>query len=387
MHTILHRLRRPLFLAAGLALTGTLAAAPRELTVYFGTYTRGASQGIYVARLHLETGALTRPELAAASTNPSFLALHPNGRFLYAVNEVSAFAGEKTGAVSAFAIDPVTRRLTLLNQQPSRGAGPCHLMVDKRGAHVLVANYGSGTVAVLPIGRDGRLGAPTSFARHTGSSVNPRRQQEPHAHTIQLDPANRFAVAADLGADKLFLYRFDGRRGTLSPHDPPHVALPPGSGPRHFAFRPDGRFAWGINELLSTLTVFRYEARRGTLTPMQTVSTLPPDFTGNNTTAEVVVHPSGRFVYGSNRGHDSVAVFAADRRTGELTLVEHEPTLGRTPRNIAIAPGGRWLLAANQGSDNVVVFRIDPATGALSPGGHTLSVPAPVCVRFLPPTR
>lgn len=372
-----------LVLSLCFAMAGPLAAAPKELTVYLGTYTRGASKGIYTARLNTETGALTAPNLAAESTNPSFLALHPGGRFLYAANEVPEFAGEKSGSVSAFAIDPRTRALTPLNQQSSRGAGPCHLVVDKAGRNVLVANYSGGTVTVLPIGRDGRLAPASASRQHTGSSVNPRRQQEPHAHSINLDPANRFAFAADLGADKVFIYRFDSRKGTLAPNDPTHVALAPGAGPRHFAFRPDGRFAYVINELLSTATVFSYDARRSALMEAQTVPTLPAEFTGNSTTAEIVVHPSGKFVYGSNRGHDSITVFAADRGTGRLSLVEHEPTQGKTPRNFAIEPSGRFLLAANQASDSVVVFRIDPATGALAPTGHSISVPSPVCVRFL----
>jgi 6-phosphogluconolactonase len=372
-----------LFLHASLALAFSLQAAPRDITVYFGTYTRGESKGIYSAQLNPDTGALTALELAAPAVNPSFLALHPGGRFLYAANEVPEFNGEKSGSVSAFAIDPATRKLSPLNQQSSRGAGPCHLVVDKDGRHVLVANYSGGTVAVLPIGKDGRLAPASAFIQHTGSSVNPRRQKEPHAHSINLDPANRFAFAADLGVDKVFSYRFDSRRGALAPNDPPHVALAPGSGPRHFAFRPDGRFAYVINELLSTITAFSYDARRGTLMEIQTVPTLPAGFTGNSTTAEVVVHPGGKFVYGSNRGHDSITVFAADRRTGKLTFVEHEPTQGKTPRNFAIAPGGRFLLAANQASDSVAVFGIDQATGALTPTGHSLNVPMPVCVRFL----
>jgi 6-phosphogluconolactonase len=372
-----------LFLLTSLALAFNLQAAPRDLTVYLGTYTRGESKGIYSAQLNPDTGALTALELAAPAVNPSFLALHPGGRFLYAANEVPEFNGEKSGSVSAFAIDPATRKLSPLNQQSSRGAGPCHLVVDKDGRHVLVANYSGGTVAVLPLGKDGRLAPASAFIQHTGSSVNPRRQQEPHAHSINLDPANRFAFAADLGVDKVFSYRFDSRRGALAPNDPPHVALAPGSGPRHFAFRPDGRFAYVINELLSTITAFSYDARRGTLTEIQTVPTLPAGFTGNSTTAEVVVHPGGKFVYGSNRGHDSITVFAADRRTGKLTFVEHDPTQGKTPRNFAIAPGGRFLLAANQASDSVAVFGIDQATGALTPTGHSLNVPMPVCVRFL----
>jgi 6-phosphogluconolactonase len=320
---------------------------------------------------------------AGGIKNPSFLAIHPSGRFLYAVCEVNDLAGKPGGGVTAFSLDGRTGRLSLLNQQTSGGKGPCHLVVDATGTNVLVANYGGGSVAVLPIGEDGRLKEPSCFIQHAGSSVNPRRQQGPHAHSINVDPGNRFAMVADLGLDKVLVYRFDARRGQLEPNDPPSVALKPGAGPRHFSFHPDGHHAYVINELHSTITALGYDAQRGKLTAIQTVSTLPAGFEGNNSTAEVQVHPSGRFVYGSNRGHDSIAIFAVDAPTGKLTPVGHELTQGETPRNFALDPTGTWLLAENQRTGTVVVFRIDQQTGKLSATGQVLEIPSPVCIKFL----
>ncbi|MBI3850591.1 MAG: lactonase family protein [Verrucomicrobia bacterium] len=363
-------------------------AASRDVAavlVYFGTYSNAKSKGIYVSRLDLVTGKLSDPELAVETTNPSFLALHPSHRFLYAVGEMENFGGKKTGAVSAFAIDTATGRLTLLNQKASGGAGPCHLVVDKTGKNVLVANYSGGSVAVLRIESDGKLAEATAFIQHTGSSANPQRQKEPHAHSINLDAANRFAFAADLGLDKILVYKFDAGKGTLVPNDPPFAIVNPGAGPRHFAIHPNQRFAYVINEMQCTVTAFNLDARRGALKEFQTISTLPdgvavrPEFS----TAEVQVHPSGKFLYGSNRGHDSIAVFTLDEKTGKLALIENQPTQGKIPRNFGIDPTGAFLLAANQDSDNVVVFRINAKTGRLTPTGQSVEVGAPVCVKFL----
>jgi 6-phosphogluconolactonase len=256
--------------------------------------------------------------------------------------------------------------------------------VDASGKAVLVANYGGGSIAGLPIGSDGRLGAAKAFVQHTGSSVNPRRQEGPHAHGIYLDAMNRYAFVPDLGLDKILIYRWNAPRIELEPNDPPSVAVAPGAGPRHFAFHPGGRFAYVINELLSSVTVLAYDPLRGALEEVQTISTLPDGFAGNSTTAEIVVHPSGRFLYGSNRGHDSLAIYTIDAQTGRLTSVGHEPTRGRTPRNFAIDPTGTYLLAANQGSNSVVVFKIDVQTGGLQATGDVLEVPVPVCIVFLP---
>jgi 6-phosphogluconolactonase len=358
-----------------------------KLRVYFGTYTGARSKGIYLGELDLKSGQLTVTGLAATTTSPSFLALHPSGKFLYAVNEIDRFAGQRGGSVSAFAVDPASGALTPLNQEASRGAHPCHIIVDRQGKNVLVANYTGGNVAVLPIAADGRLGPATGFVQHTGSSVNASRQKEPHAHGMTLDAAQRFAFAADLGLDKVLIYRYDANAGTLSPNDPAAGQVPPGSGPRHFVFHPGGRSAYVINELTSTVTTFRYDAATGALEPRQTLSTLPADYTRSNSTAEVAVHPSGKFLYGSNRGHNSIAIFGIDAETGLLTAVGHEPTQGRTPRNFAIDPTGSYLLAANQESNTVVAFRIDPETGRLTATGAPVEVFAPVCVEFVPPAR
>jgi len=355
---------------------------PKAMRIYIGTYTGPKSRGIYQSRLDLATGALSTPELAGEAANPSFLAIHRNGRFLYAVNEVWGPSGKAEAAVSAFAIAPQTGNLTFLNKQPSGGSGPCYVVVDREGSSALAANYGSGSVSVLPIGRDGRLAEATAVIQHKGSGPDPKRQEGPHAHCIDLDPAGRFALAADLGLDKVLVYRFDAAKGTLTPNDPPAAAVAPGAGPRHIAFHPSGRFVYVISEMASSVTAFAYDAARGTLKPLQTLSTLPADFRGGSSTAEIEVHPSGRFLYGSNRGHDSIAIFAV-AEDGTLKALGHQPTHGKTPRHFAIDPTGAYLLAANQGSDNIVVFRIDPSSGRLAPTGAPVTVPAPVCVKYV----
>jgi 6-phosphogluconolactonase len=374
---------------AALALSGPAPAREQAkaapVWVFVGTYTTGTkSEGVYRFALDPDTGKLTDKEVAAKTTDPSFLAVHPNHRFLYAVSEIAAFGGKKTGAVGAFALDPKTGHLTALNKQPSGGAGPCHLVVDRPGKHVLVANYGGGSASAIPIGTDGRLGEPTAVVRHKGSGPNKGRQEGPHAHSINLDGANRFAFVADLGLDKVLVYRFDAAKGTLTPNDPPAVATAPGAGPRHFAFHPDGKHAYVINELDSTITALSYDPERGVLTKVQTVSTLPKGYKGNTTTAEVQVHPSGKFLYGSNRGHDSIVTYRIDAKSGELTYVGHQKDGIKVPRNFGIDPSGTFLLVANQDSNSLVVFRIDPKTGELKPTGHRAEVPKPVCVKFVP---
>ena len=357
-------------------------AAPKSdgTLVYFGTYTGKKSKGIYVSRFDAASGKLTAPELAAEIASPSFLAAHPKANFLYAVNEVSDFEGKKAGAVSAFAIDAATGRLSLLNQQSSVGPGPCHLIADKAGKNMLIANYGGGSVAVFPVQKDGALKPASSFLQHSGSSVDKGRQEAPHAHGIYLDAANRYAFVPDLGQDKVIVYRFEAGQGTLVVNDPPSVSVAPGSGPRHFAFHPNGRFAYVINEMVCTVTAFACDPKRGALTEIQTLSTLPvgesvrPGFS----TAELFAHPSGKFLYGSNRGHDTIVVYAINGKTGKLTLVEHTSTQGKIPRSFGIDPTGKWLLAANQNSDSVVVFGIDAKTGRLTPTGRTVEVGAPV---------
>ena len=354
--------------------------------VYVGTYTKqpeGSGKGIYGYHYDSASGQLVSIGLAAETTNPSFLAVHPNRAFLYAVNEVTHYKGQSSGVVSAFAIDHKTGKLKLLNEVSSRGSDPCYVVVDQTGKFVLVANYTGGNVAVFPILEGGGLGEASAFVQHTGHGTNPQRQEGPHAHYINLSADNRFAVAADLGLDEILIYRFDPTKGTLTASDPKFVSLNAGAGPRHFGFSPNGKFAYAINEMQSTVTAFSYDADRGQLHSLQTISTLPKDFAGANDDAEIQVHPSGKFLYASNRGHDSIAVFAIDESKGTLTALQYVSTQGKVPRNFEIDPTGSRLFVANQKSDNIVIFRIDPKTGRLAPTGDVLHVPAPVCVKFV----
>ena len=364
-------------------LPGVLLAAQGDYLVYFGTYTRDKSKGIYAYRFQPATGKLEPLGLAAETVNPSFLTIHQNRRHLYAVGETGNYEGQKSGLVSAFSMDLKTGKLTLLNKRATRGTSPCHLAIDKTGKTLIVVNYGTGSTIAYPIQSDGSLGAETSFIQHSGSSANPKRQQGPHAHSVNISDDNRFAVVADLGLDQVLVYRLDAATGKLSPNDPPSVKVNPGAGPRHFNFHPNGKYAYVINELQSTVTAFSWDGSRGVLTEIQTISTLPKDFTGDNTTAEVRVHPSGQFLYGSNRGHNSLAIFAIDPSKGTLTPVGHQPTQGQIPRNFNFDPTGAYVFAANQNSDNVVVFKLDQKTGKFSPTSQVLEIGAPVCVRFV----
>ena len=369
-------------LTMSLASTAANAAEPGKFWVFVGTYTNGKSKGIYRMEFDAASGKLSEPTVAAELSNPSFLAVHPTAKYLYAVNEGPGPG--KGGGVTSFALDAKTGLLTRLNQESTVGDGPCHLVVDATGKYVLVANYGGGSVAVLPIGPDGTLGPASDFVQHKGKVFDPRRQGAPHAHSINLDKANRFAVVADLGLDRVFVYKFDPVLGKLTPNDPPSTKLNDRAGPRHFAFHPDGKHAYVINEIDCTVSAFDYDAEHGTLTAVQTIPTMPVAVEPRHSTAEVVVHPSGKFLYGSNRGHDSLAVYSIDPAAGRLKLVEYEPTLGKTPRNFAVDPTGSYVLAENMGSDNIVVFKVDPETGALEPTGQTVKVPAACCVKFVP---
>jgi 6-phosphogluconolactonase len=376
-----------------LAIYALAAPTPKKhkYLMYVGTYTTEAgstSKGIYAYSFDPDNAELTPLGLAAETTNPSFLAVHPNHRFLYAVNEVGNYKGEKSGAVSAFAIDRATGKLTLLNEVASKGADPCYLTVDKTGKYVLVANYTGGSVSVFPVLEDGRLGEASSFIQHTGHGSDPDRQEGPHAHSIDLSPDNRFAIVDDLGLDESLVYRFNSAKGSLSLNDPQvYTTLAkadPGAGPRHFAFHPNGKFAYVINEMQSSVSIFSYDGAGGVLRRLQTISALPKDFSGHKEAAEIEVHPSGKFLYASNRGHDSIAVFAIDPDKGTLTLVEYALTKGQTPRSFEIAPGGSLLFAENEKSNNIVVFSIDAKTGRLTPTGKVLEVAEPVCVKFVP---
>ena len=386
-HSIRHRLLSTanIVLVLSAICTGAPAKHHSKYFVYIGTYTeqRSESKGIYAYRFDSANGQLTPIGLAAETVNPSFLAVHPNRRFLYAVNEVSDYKGEKGGAVSAFAINRATGKLTLLNQVASKGGGPCYISIDKSGKFVLAANYDGGSVAVFPILEDGRLGEASSFVQHMGHGTNPERQEGPHAHSIDVSPDNRFALVDDLGLDETRVYGFDGARGSLVEADSKIAKAAPGAGPRHFAFSPDGKFGYVLNEMQSTVTAFGYDAPDGALHPLQTISTLPKDFVKENTAAEIQVHPSGKFLYASNRGHDSIAVFAIEGNKGTLTLVEYVSTNGASPRSFEIAPGGSSLFAANEKSDNIVLFRINAQTGRLTPAGKVLEVAQPVCVKFV----
>ena len=356
----------------------------RDRLVYVGTYMhKGTSEGIYIYRLDMATGALILVGIAGGVQNPSFLALDPQHRYLYAVNETMTFDGQPGGGVSAFAVDPQSGALTYINSQLTHGGAPCYVSVEQTGRFVYVANYMGGNAAAFPVRADGGLDPASSVVQHTGSGVNLRRQEGPHAHSITLDPTNRFAFVADLGIDKVMVYCLDLEGGTLPPHAPPWVEVEAGAGPRHMAFHPNGHYAYLITEMGNTIIAFAYDAALGTLTALHTVPALPEDFPGRSTCADIHVAPSGKFLYGSNRGHDSIAIYAIDAETGLLTYVDRAPTLGKTPRNFAIDPSGTYLFAAHQDSDSIVTFRIDLETGKLTPTGQVMEVPMPVCVRIL----
>jgi 6-phosphogluconolactonase len=353
--------------------------------MYVGTYTEDGSEskGIYAYRFDSATGRVTSIGLASETTNPSFLAVHPSGLFVYAVNEISNYKGEKSGAVSAFAIDRATGKLALLNQVATNGGDPCYITVDKSGKYVLVANYAGGSIAVFPVLKDGRLGDMSAFVQHTGHGTNPERQEGPHAHSIDMSPDNRFAIVDDLGLDQTLVYPFDGTTGSLAPNQAKIARANPGAGPRHFALHPNGKFAYVINEMQSTVSALRYDPAAGELQPLQTISSLPKTFTGQNEAAEIQIAASGKFLYASNRGHDSIAVFAVDASQGTLSPVEYTSTKGASPRSFEIAPGGSLLFAANEKSDNIVLFRINAQTGRLTPTGRVLEIAQPVCVKFV----
>lgn len=354
-----------------------------EYLVYVGSYNKAKRKGIHAFRFDVKDGQLTPLGLAAEAVNPTFITVDDRGRFLYATKEVTRHEGKRCGAVRAFAIDRKTGKLRFLNEVATGGTVPCYVALDKTGKSAMVANYGSGSVDVIHVRKDGRLGKSTAFVQRAGSSVNPARQEGPHAHMINVSPDNRYALSTDLGLDKVFVYRFDEKNGTLEPNDPVFAVLSPGSGPRHIAWSRNGRFVYVISELKSTITTFSYNAARGVLRKLQTVSTLPRGFKGQSDCAEVAITPSGKFVYGSNRGHDSIAVFAVDSRKGTLTQVERVSTLGKTPRHFAIDPTGSYLLVGNQDSNSLVVFRIDRKTGRLTATGQVYPVSSPACVRFV----
>ena len=363
-----------------LTVTAAKDSPKRKYLLFVGTYTEKESKGIYAYRFDAASSELTPLGIAAEASNPSFLAIDPSHRFLYAVNEIQKYKDANSGVVSAFAIDRQkgdrqTGKLQLLNAAASRGADPCYIAFDKTGKYALVANYTGGSVAVFPVQSDGHIGESSAFVQHVGSSVNRERQAGPHAHWIETTPDNRFAIAVDLGLDELLVYRFDAKTGSLTPNDPPYAKLDPGAGPRHLAFHPNGRFVYVVNELQSSITAFAYNASRGTLNKLKTVSTLPKNFSGSSAAAEIKIHSSAKFLFASNRGDDTIAVFSIDSKTGALTLADYFPTQGKTPRNFEIDPTGKFLFVANQDTNNIAVFQIDSNNGRLTPTKQTLKSP------------
>ncbi len=358
------------------------SSSETEFLMYVGTYTRETSKGIYAFRFDVSSGQVGNLGLAADLRDPSFLALHPTSKYLYAVTESDDYDADGSGAVSSWEIDPVSGILSRLNEVSSRGGWPCHLNLDASGRMLIVANYKGGSVASFPVGADGAVGEASSFFQHQGGSVH-KRQEQPHAHSADFSADDRFAFFSDLGLDQVRVYRADPETAALAPHQPSYVQVAPGSGPRHFAQHPSSRFAYGLNELSSTISVFSFDAEAGELSEVQTISTVPSEYDGESYTAEIYVHPSGRFVYASNRGHNSIAVFAIDSESGQLEARGQVSTRGEWPRNFAFDPTGNFLLAANQNTDNIVVFRIDPESGQLEPTGVELQIDAPVCILFL----
>lgn len=374
--------RRILVLSAIMTMSLSAAAlaadAPSKFRVYIG------GKGLWLGEFDASTGKLTDPQQVSDIDGGGFFAIHPSKKFLYAVGTITANDGQKTGGVSAFAVDEKSGKLTLLNQQSSVGGGPCHVVVDAAGKNVLVANYGGGSVAALPIGVDGKLSPARSSIQHKGSSVNPQRQTAPHAHSINLDAKNKFAFAADLGLDQVLVYKFDGAKGALVPNDPPFAKVADGAGPRHFAFHPTGKYAYVINEIGNTVTAFGYDSEKGTLTEIQTISTLPKDFDGTSYTAEVVVHPTGKYLYGSNRGHNSLAVYSIDEKTGKLTLLEVPLVGGKVPRNFNVDPTGKFILVGNQDDNTISVMRVE-SDGNLKLLRSDVPVATPICIKFVAP--
>ncbi len=379
--------RRDWLRSAATLLTGAMRCPfvrQRKATkflVYVGTYTGPDSKGVYAYRFDAGSGDLQPVGLVGEVVNPSWVTIHPNGKFLYAVSELGN-DGKSNGAVTAFAIDPKTAALTKVNSVSSGGGGACHVVVDKTGKTLMVANYGTGSVGAFAVHDDGSLGEPPVLIQHSGSSVDPRRQRGPHAHGVFLSADNRFLFVPDLGLDEILSYRLDAAKSSIAPNDPPFAKVPPGSGPRHFAFHPKGKFAYAVDEMKSTVTAFQYDAARGALTQMQNISTLPKDFTGVDNSAEIQVDARGRFLYATNRGHDSITVFAI-AKNGRLSVVDNVPSGGKGPRSFRIDPTGAYLLAANQNTNNIVLFAVDAKTGRIKPTGKTAEVSKPVCVQFL----
>lgn len=373
-------------LSTSLMALGFITAAPKPAAdshhlAFVGTYTgKTGSKGVYAFDFDSTTGKLTPKGVAAETPSPSWVLIHPSGKFAYAANEAG-----KDSSITAFSVDSNSAKLTQLNRLPALGGDPCHLSFDKTGKYLFAANYSSGNVVVFPILPDGRLGEHTANVKNAGTlGPNKNRQEGPHAHWVQVSPDNRFVFVSDLGLDAILSYRFDATKGTLTPNDPPSAKLAPGAGPRHVAFSPNGKNVYVVSELNSTVTAFSYDPAKGSLQSLQVVSTLPSDFHGRNDTAEIAVHPNGKWLYASNRGHDSIAVFSIDPATGKLQPTGDFPTRGKEPRHFTVDPSGQYLLAENQNSNSIVVFRIDSASGPLTKVSQADDIPSPVCLAFLP---
>jgi 6-phosphogluconolactonase len=356
---------------------------PDEQLVYIGTYTDEGSQGIYFYRFNHNTGILSYVGVEKGVSNPSFLAISPDKNYLFAVNELSELAGQKSGGVSAFKINKNSGELHFLNQQASGGEDPCYLIVHRDGSYLITGNYSGGNFSVLPIFLDGKLGKAMQIIQHSGSSVNAGRQNAPHVHCVVFDPTGKNLIVTDLGTDKIFIYPFNDKNGVISESGLHFSASRPGAGPRHVTFSPDGKFLYIINELDSTIAAYKYNSIEGSLAEIQIISTLMPDYTGVNNCADIHIHPSGKFLYGSNRGHDSIVLFKRDQNTGILTVIDFTSTRGKTPRNFAIDPSGNYLIVANQKSNSIFTFRIDNHTGKLTVCEASIEIPSPVCIMFL----
>jgi len=379
-------MNRPAFRILFLLLTGLTFMSPStpaaDPLVFISAFRPADEGAIHAFQFDASSGTLKPLKRTTDVDNPFFLAISPDRQFLYSI-DAEKFGGKDDEFVAAYRITGRDGTLTRLNQQSARGTAACYLDIDASGKTVLVANYSTGSVAALPVQNDGSLGKAASFIQHSGSSVNPARQTGPNAHSIVVSPDNRFALAADLGIDKVLIYRLDAATAKIAANvTQPFAALPPGSGPRHLTFHPNGKYFYVINELKNTVTFFDYETENGTLTERQNISTLPDDFTGTTHTADLKITPDGRFLYGTNRGHDSIAMFRiAD--DGLLSHTGNEPSLGGGPQNLLITPDGRWLICANMPGNNVVVFTIDSDSGALTAHGEPVSIPMPSCIRWL----
>lgn len=366
-------------LVAGIAFSNVTAAAAEEPLVFISAFAPGEKGAIHAYKMNPQTGELKFVERTPDVEHPFFLAVSPDNKFLYSIHAPGKFSGKDNEFVSAFALEGRTGKLKLLNRQSSQGTASCYLDIDKSGKAVVVANYTTGSVASLPVKEDGSLGEPETFIQHTGSSINPQRQKEPHAHCSVISPDQKFVFAADLGLDKILAYRLNPETAELTPAAQPFVRTIPGAGPRHLTFHPDGKQMYVINELKNSITEFDYNPESGMLIEGQTISTLPEDFTGTSHCADLKFTPDGKFLYGTNRGHDSIAAYQVDDQ-GKLTLIEITPSLGKGPQNLAVTADGNFLICANMPGNNVVVFQIDAKSGKLSPAGDPVEIPSPSCI-------